>query len=415
MGDVLKSEEIVRAYLLGGISDETTLAGLEELLFTDEDFCAQVALMEDSLINDYVLGRLSKTDGESLQATLARNPERRFKLELTQALKEKAVARDLTTQDEKRSLLTSIKAFFGQPLYVGAFATLLIAALVLAIYVSRRSSTDELAELQLIYQQARPTESRISRFNYAPLSQLRGPADSAESSRLRRIENSLIEAKEKSPNAATHHALGIFWLTQQKYQDAIREFEAASKLDERNAQIHNDLGAAHYELAGHLGKDKQFGDLSLAFEEFTRATELDPNLLEALFNRSLALQQLRMPRQAKESWNLYLQKDPSSQWADEARKRLQQIESEQTRFRSDADVLNEFLASIHNHDDARAQRLHDETKGLLKEPALALQLSKRLLLARKAGNEAEAAESLDALHYLATYERTKHSEFFFLN
>jgi tetratricopeptide (TPR) repeat protein len=350
-----------------------------------------------------------------LRATFAGNPERRFKFELTEALKERAAARDLSARDEKPSLLTSIKAFFRQPLYVGALATALIAVLVLAVYLSRRPSTDDLAELQQIYQQARPTESRISRFNYAPLSQLRGQADSAEMSRLRRIENNLIEAKEKTPNAGTHHALGIFYLTQQKYPDAIRELETASKFDDKNARIHNDLGAAHFELAGHLGQDKQLEELALSLEQFTRASELDGNSLEALFNKSLALQQLRMPRQAKESWLLYLKKDPSSQWADEARKRLQQIESEQRGFKGDADVLREFLASIHNQDDTRAQLLHNETKGLLKEPALALQLSKKLLLARKAGNGAEAAENLDALRYLAAYERTRHAEFFFLN
>ena len=58
MSSSLKSEETVREYLLGRVSDETTLEGIEELLFTDEEFCSQVELMEDGIINDYVLGRL---------------------------------------------------------------------------------------------------------------------------------------------------------------------------------------------------------------------------------------------------------------------------------------------------------------------------------------------------------------------
>jgi hypothetical protein len=60
-------------------------------------------------------------------------------------------------------------------------------------------------------------------------------------------------------------------------------------------------------------------------------------LLEALFNKALALQELGMPQQARESWLLYLQKDPSSPWAEEARKHLARIES-QTLFKSEEQV-----------------------------------------------------------------------------
>ena len=192
----------------------------------------------------------------------------------------------------------------------------------LALYLSRRSNPDELAELRSIYQQARPTETRISEFGYAPFTQLRGAPEPGDKKRLRRIENNLIEATEKNPNAQTHHALGVFYLTQQKYRDAIKEFESALKFADKNAQIHNDLGAAHFELAKTEPKEKRLEELAQSLEEFTKATELDGNFLEALFNKSLALQELGMPREAKESWTLYLQKDPSSPWADEARKNL---------------------------------------------------------------------------------------------
>src|SRR6185312_10870569 len=113
--------------------------------------------------------------------------------------------------------------------YVGAFAVLLIAALAFAIYFTRRANPNDLAELRSIYQQGRPTETRISEFGYAPLTQLRGAPESAEKNRLRRIENNLIENTEKNPNAETHHALGVFRLTQQQYAEAINEFEAALK------------------------------------------------------------------------------------------------------------------------------------------------------------------------------------------
>src|SRR6185312_15199366 len=129
--------------------------------------------------------------------------------------------------------------------YVGAFAVLLIAALAFAIYFTRRANPNDLAELRSIYQQSRLTETRISEFGYAPLTQLRGAPESAEQNRLRRIENNLIEATEKNPNAQTRYALGVFYLTQHEHQKAIKEFETALKFGDA-AKIHNDLGSAYF-------------------------------------------------------------------------------------------------------------------------------------------------------------------------
>jgi CHAT domain-containing protein len=413
MGESFHSENTIREYLLGRVSDETTLEGLEELLFTDEEFCSQVALAEDDLINGYVLGRLNEADAESFRATLAANPERSFKLDLTQALREKALARKLKPATDQPSFLASLKAFFRQPMYVGGLAVLLVAVLIAVVYFSGRNKQDDLAELRSLYQQARPTETRISEFGYAPLSQLRGAPEPGDKTRLRRIENNLSEAAEKTPNAQTHHALGIFYLTQQNYPDAIKELRTAATLAEQNAKIHNDLGSAYFELAKTKPKDKNLRDLQQSLEEFTKATELDGNSLEALFNQSLARQELRMPREAKESWTLYLQKDPSSQWAAEARKNLARIAADQSLAKPGEKILEEFLVAYRQKDFARAQAIHNETKGLLHEPAVALQLSRRYLTALKRGELSEARESLEALTYIGSFEQAQHSEFFF--
>lgn len=415
MVNPLTTVETVREYLLGRVSDETTLEGIEELLFTNEEFCSQVALADDEIINDYVRGRLNHADAESFRATLPADAERRFKLEMAQALRERALAKDLKTTERKPSFFGSIILFFRQPMYAGAFAVLLIAAVVLAVYLTKRGSGDELAELRSIYRQSRPTETRISEFGYAPLTQLRGAPEPVETNRLRRIENNLIEATENNPNGQTHHALGVFYLTQQEYPKAIKEFEAAIKFGD-NAKIHNDLGAAHFEQAKSEPKDKRLEDLAQSLEEFTKATKLDGNLLEALFNKSLALQEMgTMPREAKESWTLYLQKDSSSAWADEARKNLARLESQQTLIKKDEQILADFLTAYRAHDDTRAQTIHDETKGLLRVPALPLQLSRRYLIARQRGDQAEAKESLEAMTFIGSFEQAHHSEFFFLN
>jgi CHAT domain-containing protein/TolA-binding protein len=408
MGSSLKNEELVREYLLGRVSDETTLEGIEALLFTDGEFCSQVELMEDGIINDYVLGRLNEADTASFRATLPGDPERRARLELTEAVREKALARNLSVTHDKPSFLASLGAFLRQPKYAGAFAVLLIAVVALTVYFTRKSKQDELAELRSIYQQARPTETRISEFGYAPLPQLRGATEPSHQNQLRRIELKLIDAREQTPDAQTNYALGVFHLTQQNYPDAIRDFQNALKFA-NNAKIHNDLGVAHFELAKTVGQEKK-EELALSFEEFTKATELDPNLLEALFNKSLALQELHMLREAKESWTNYLQKDPSSPWADEARKNLARIESEQARFKTDEQVLSDFLAAFRNREEARVQKIHNDTKGLLGGPMIPLQLSRTFLNAKQRGDEAQAQEGIEALIYLGNLDQEQNGE-----
>lgn len=433
MSETLKSDRTVRDYLLGRVSDETTLEGLEELLFTDEEFCTRVTLAEDGLVNDYVMGRLSEADADSFRATLAGNSARRFNTELTLALKAQAAARDARaaegvgvnapeaktaeakTAEAGPGFFDSLKAFFRRPGYVAVLSVLLVAAVAAFVYFGRRDGADELAELRAMYGRERPTETRISDFDYAPLAQLRGGPEERDKNRSRRMENDFIKRVEEHPGARTHQALGVFRLTRREYADAVREFESALKFDPKSARLHNDLGAAHFELAKASARERRFEELSRALEEFTAATELDAGLLEALFNRSLALQELGMPREAKESWALYLQKDSSSKWADEARAHLARLDDARAPFKSDEQVLADFLDAYRRRDDALAERIHDETKGLLTTAAVPLQLSRRYLLARRSGDEDEARESLDALEYVGRSEQTRHSEFFFPN
>ncbi|HEX8556914.1 MAG TPA: hypothetical protein VF668_02370 [Pyrinomonadaceae bacterium] len=427
MDETFKSDGAVREYLLGRVSDEATLEGLEELLFTDEEFCSRVALAEDGLVNDYVLGRLGERDAASFRATLAVNPDRRFKVELTRALRERALARDAEESAREPAaakaaakaaggptFFDSLKAFFARPRHAAALAVLLVAALAALVYFGRRGG-DELAELRALYRDGRTTETRVSEFGYAPLAQTRGEPEPRERGRLRRIENDLLAAAEERPGARTRHALGVFYLTQRRHAEAVRELEAAAKLDGRDARLRNDLGAARFELAKSAPRERRLEELARALEEFTAATELNPSLLEALFNRSLALQELRMPRQARESWALYLQRDSSSKWADEARANLARLDEGGALFRTDGQVLGDFLAASRAGDEARALRIHDETKGLLTTAAVPLQLSRRYLEARLRDDEAEAAESLAALGRVGDLERERRSEFFFMS
>jgi hypothetical protein len=101
---------------------------------------------------------------------------------------------------------------------------------LIAFFFLQRRNSDSLAELRSLYAQSRPTETRISEFGYAPLVQLRGAPDAGDERRRRVLVNGFINAVQESPNAQTHHALAVFYLTEQKYPEAIKEFENALKV-----------------------------------------------------------------------------------------------------------------------------------------------------------------------------------------
>jgi CHAT domain-containing protein len=412
MNENLKNEKAIREYLLGRVSDETLLAEYEELLFLDEDFCSLAEIVEDELINDFVFGKLSAKDSEDFSATLECNPQRRDKIALTRAIKTKANVQTATEKETKPSFFDSFAAFFQKPLNIGAFAVLLVGVFALTWFVLNRQNTDEIADLKSIYNKERPTETRLSEFDYAPLVVTRGAAEEREKNKLRIIENNLLTAVEKNPTAQTHHALGIFYLTQRKFSEAIPELEKAVKLNEKDARIRNDLGSAYFEFAKSGAKERKLENLARANEEFSKAIEFNRDFLPALFNKALCLQELDLPQQAKEAWGKYLEKDTNSKWSEEARKNLEKISSTQSLFKSKEKILEDFLAAYRNKDDPVTLKIHNETKGYLSDVSIPLLLSRRYLEARQMRNTSEARESLAALDFIGGFEREKHADFF---
>lgn len=398
-------KETIKAYLLGGISDEETLVGIEESLFLNDKFATEIELVEDEIIDDYVFGNLSAEDIKNAENYFFKTSERQFKLKLAQELKEKAKEAKQAGKIEKSNLFETLKNLFRQPAYVGAFAVLLIAAIGFSIYFFRNSNPTELAELQTIYEKDRPVRTRISEFRYAPLGDVRGANENQENkNKLRRIENNLLEAVEKSHSAENHHALGVFKLTQRNFADAIRELEKAFALDSKNAKIANDLGSAYFESAQNEPVEKNLR-LAKALENFSRANELEPNLLEALFNKSLALQELPLYNEAKESWQKYLEKDSSSDWAEEARKYLQSLENLKTTSKTKEQVLDDFLNAYLSGDTELAWKINCQTKEMIKEVWLPDQLTRRFL-------ETLEQENIEALKFIGEREQTGNADFF---
>ena len=362
----------VRRYLLNQLTDDGQQV-IEQQLFTDDELFDQLEAAEDELIDQYVAGTLSRDEAEMFEKHFLMTAERQQKLRFAKAFR-RYVATHASEQPQKT--LDEVRPSWGwrnfvsaSPLRAAAFVALtLVAALgVWRIFFYQSDVDKGLLALNSAYREQRPVEARITQLNYAPFVTTRGPGTvKFNESELRRAELTLLDALNRNPTTATHHALGKVYLAKKEFDKAIEQFDQALNGDPRNAQLYADLGAAYLEkgkLELERGKSdrasreagKGLEDLGRSLENLNKALELNPNLMEALFNRALCFQYMTLAHQAEEAWRQYLQKDSSSQWAAEAQQNLKLLEQQKAKAaESEQQLQQEFLSAFDNRDDEQA-------------------------------------------------------------
>ena len=81
-----------------------------------------------------------------------------------------------------------------------------------------------------------------------------------------------------------------------------------------------------------------------------RAVKADERLIEARFNRALALESLFLEEQARQAWQDYVARDPGSEWADEARRHLEKLQrGAEQRGPAAGSRAQQFAAADHRH------------------------------------------------------------------
>ena len=336
MTNELENQISLRSYLLGELAKEDELRLIEERLLTSDSFFQELEISEEDLIDDYVNENLNDNELNLFEQHFLITPERQQKLRFALAL-QKQIA-----DHEKKSNVIPIsiwqKIVHSQPLRIAATILILLGvSFGVWLYIIRQSETDKgISDLIAAYQKQRPTEARITSFEYAPLSTTRGAGVQSEIDSIsrERVEKRLLDAIENEPSAKSHHALGRFYLAQKQFDEALEQFEKALKLDPNNAQIYSDLGATYLEKANieesnKTGKESEMR--SKALEKLNKALELDGSLPEALFNKALCLQKMKLSERAIEAWQKYLEKDQNSNWANEAKKNLRTTQEQKVQ------------------------------------------------------------------------------------
>ncbi len=410
----------LRRYLLGDLTQEEQLAPVEERLLAEDDFFEEFQLVKEDLIDQYVNQQLTTEDRRRFEQHFLITAERREDVRHAQALSRYArKSRQEAEQPEEKKHLRDDRPRRGflwawlSPTPSFRFAATLILIVGVGFlgwrtFIYRSDLQQGLEELKIAYRHQRPVEARVSGLDYAP-----GPTRGSNEVRIdapsrERAERFLFYAEKDDPGPESYQALGLFFLTEKELDQAIEQFKKALALDPNGAQIHSDLGAALlekgklYKLNGEEGKSLEV--LAESLEHLNRALELNTNLLEALFNRALVREYMGLPQPAAEDWRQYLEKDSQSPWADEARAKLKEIESQPPKaVLNQQDLLQSFLNAYAAGDDETAWqllRLNRDGSGVFVEN----QLLDSYLNLEVNGRFDDANRSLQALSYAAELE-----------
>lgn len=357
-----REEDRLVQYLLGLMSEEEA-ARLEEVYLVNDELNDELQAAERELIDRYVEGSLSKTERDRFESFFLCSLGRHERLRFAQALRAYGLK-----SETKPAVTTHSPLFLTPSSFIKSYTGMAVAALLLIavgiaawrVFLFRSPEQEILLALTNAYTNGRLFESRISGVGYAPMAQLRGDGKSnPDDTRLAEAELIALKEERENPGAPAYHALGRVYLAGQKFDKAIEWLERAAQARPEDGGIQSDLGAAFLEK-GRQEPDptKRAEAMIKSHAHLDKSLQLDESLLEARFNRALLYEQMHLPERAKADWQLYIQKDSSSGWANEARKRLAQLEEKQGQsLNSKENDFDAFLAATQSGDEAAAWKI----------------------------------------------------------
>ena len=422
----LEEQKAIRDYLLGALSDKSEMRRIEEKILLEDDFVEELSIAEDQLIDEYLDGALNASEEKSFDQYFLNAPERKQKLRLIRNLRKYAAGsekQNVRQIPKEKSRYSDWRRLISLPGFRLAAASLLVLLFGFAIWrtVFYQSDAEKgLVQLQIAYRGQRPTKSRsTANFGYAPVTVTRGNTQTITDRNAYNLATIYLgEAIQNHPaDSDAQHNLGLFYFAEKNFDDALKHFNNALEKDPNNAKLNNDVGAVYLEKANSIETEERgdeiLGNSALALKFFNRATELDNSLLEAVFNKALVLQKMRLTNEARKAWEEYLQKDPSSPWASEARENLERLKEQSHIQKDKSQILRDFLDAFQRRDDAGAWEIASQTKELITGIMIQQQLAQKFLEANQQSRKEEADKILSAFVYLGELEKQNAGDLFF--
>ncbi len=381
MGKSERSE--LRAYLLG-LVPSGKIEDIEKKLFLDREYFAGLLTEEEGLIEDYIDNQLLPEEREAFEKNFLTSKERLEQTDLTDLLRtyvlEQAPAAQISQDVGKGKWWNpGIKSWPSRSIAAG-----LLVILGFSIYylVEKYSSSDSaeqqaLSSLNNAYKKERPFESRISDLDYAPFIKLRdsteNPVLSIEIEKARSIA---VTEVARNPTSESRHLLARVYLSIGEFDKALQLLKEAHEADPQNAKILSDTGFLYLEKSRSAKEDSdKLTFVADAVDYFDRALAVDPGLLPARFNKAIATE-IYLPNRAKELWQDYLQRDPESGWAVEAKTHLNALSKSGAKIYSTPDELESaFAAAYRKGDYERAMDIVSQNRELIHENYLPQKLA----------------------------------------
>jgi len=294
------------------------------------------------------------------------------------------------------------------------------AALLLAIAIpgyrywqSTQPVERSMASLRQAWDRNRPLEIRVTGdFPYHPYLVTRGPGDKAPANdtKLKAAFAVLALEVETHPTPQAKHALGRLHLLKEEFNDAETLLKQVISEEPKNATAYVDLASVYYEQ-GVKSESPQY--YFQAAKHLQTATEIFPKLAEAWFNLALCHERMLLFTDAKKDWEKYLELDANSQWANEARDRLQKLRERSVLREPQPDkVAEELRAAVDEKNEATLRRLLEENFTVVTELTTG-RLMDDYLAAAIEGKQPEAAKHHQLLQYLAELIRDTKGDHYF--
>jgi tetratricopeptide (TPR) repeat protein len=231
--------------------------------------------------------------------------------------------------------------------WIAAAAAVIVAVLGVPSLRDRLTGRQSVARLvALAPRSARSVEPRLTGgfawAAYAGSNRAAGEQPDAGRMKLVGAAGSLVERAGRDGSAEAQHDAGVALVLVRAPADAIPRLEAAARTS-NDAAAWSDLAAARYAAAAQLGRASLYPTALAAADA---ALHIQPNLPEALFNRALILEKLGLTADAHRAWQRYLEADPSSPWAAEARTRMADlpVTTRSSEFEHDRPLLEDAAA-----------------------------------------------------------------------
>jgi CHAT domain-containing protein len=243
-------------------------------------------------------------------------------------------------QKTVRDLLPWWRTWLSIPRLAMAAAALIAVVVGMSWMAARRNQPATAHRLiASAYTQKRTLELRIAGAQYAPS---RVSLGSTASFTTR--PPALLKAEALIATQLLSHPADPSWLQVKAQADLLEGRSAAAaeslhralELDPNSPALLVDLATADFQRAQQGGRKEDFG---AAYESLSQALKLNPDDPVALFNRAIVAEHLFLYHQALDDWNHYLQVDPSSQWAEEARSRVSDLQEKLKAHESKATPL----------------------------------------------------------------------------